>query len=161
MDRLSSKIDDVFLNHYHGPMILLPHFPYHRDPVASGSIRFSSELCECCGQSRGALYKGNVYSPALIENICPWCILDGSAAVKYDASFFDADFCDDQGQRICLPESYYKDVFDRTIGFATFNPFDLWVHCGEPAEYLTRNEPYDMVFECKICQKQHIIHDID
>lgn len=142
-------------------MNVLPHFPYHRDPVASGSVRHSNDLCDCCGQSRGVLYKGSVYSSESIENICPWCISDGSAATQFKATFFDADFCDDQGNAVRLPQPFYRDVFDRTIGFATFNPFGWWVHCGEPAEYVTRHEPYDMVFECRVCHKQHIIQDLD
>ena len=49
----------------------LPHFPYHRDPVASGSVRQSGDSCECCGESRGLLYDGVVYSTSQVENLCP------------------------------------------------------------------------------------------
>ncbi len=110
---------------------------------------------------RGILYSGSIYTRAKIKNLCPWCIADGSAAERFNASFFDADFCDETGESVVLPEHVHRAGFDRTIGFATFNPIGWWVHCGEPAEYVTRREPYDMIFECRVCHKQHVIEDLD
>jgi uncharacterized protein CbrC (UPF0167 family) len=107
------------------------------------------------------LYDGVVYALSRVESICPWCIADGSAADKYDASFFDAQFCDADQKRIEAPAEWYDRVFGRTIGFATFNPIGWWVHCGEPAEYVTRHEPYEMVFECRRCQLRQVIFDPD
>ncbi len=77
----------------------LPHFPYHRDPQASGSLRRTDDACECCGQSRGVLYDGVVYTRSKVKALCPWCIASGAAADKYIAAFFDADFYDDCRQR--------------------------------------------------------------
>jgi uncharacterized protein CbrC (UPF0167 family) len=111
--------------------------------------------------SRGILYAGVVYSCEQVRSICPWCISDGSAATKFGASFFDADFCDAELKRIEAPAEWHDKVFGRTIGFATFNPIGWWVHCGEPAEYVTRNEPYDMVFECRRCHLRQVIPDLD
>lgn len=140
---------------------LLPRFPYHRDPVASGSVRASDAACECCGQARGVLYKGLVYPHGRVESLCPWCIADGSAADKYGATFFDGDFCDANSNRIEMPAEWHRKVFGQTIGFATFNPVGWWVHCGEPAEYVTRHEPYDLVFECRKCGQRQVIPDLD
>lgn len=142
-------------------MEALPQFPYHRDPVASGSIKESNAVCGCCGKARGAVYSGVTYAAGVPEALCPWCIADGSAAEKYDASFFDAYFCDEEMNIVDMPAEAHHNVFSLTIGFATFNPFGWWVHCGAPAEYISRNEPYDMIFECRQCHKQHIIQDID
>jgi len=142
-------------------MTTLPKFPYHRDPMSSGSLQESDDACACCGMSRGILYAGNVYSRERPENLCPWCIADGSAAAKYDAEFFDAYFCDDDLNEVDLPVSTRLEVFGRTVGFATFNPIAWWVHCNQPAEYVTRNEPYEMIFECRICHKRHSIDDLD
>lgn len=111
--------------------------------------------------SRGVLYAGNIYSRDRVKNICPWCIADGSAAEKYGAEFFDAYFCDDELKVVEMPEDAYMKVFGRTIGFATFNPIGWWVHCNEPAEFVSRNEPYEMVFECRVCHCQHSIDDLD
>lgn len=139
----------------------LPKFPYHRDPVESGSVRKSDSKCECCGKARGVMYQGVMYCKSSPENICPWCIADGSASEKYEAAFFDADFVDDKLNNITVQQNYYHEVFCKTIGFSTFNPIGWWVHCNKPAEYVTRNEPYDMVFECTVCSARHIIEDLD
>lgn len=139
----------------------LPNFPYHRDPVASGSIRETDEKCDCCGEARGVMYEGTPYCEEEELNLCPWCIADGAAIRKYGAIMFDAEFVDDESNYVELPRALFEAVFYRTIGFATFNPIGWWVHCGEPAEYVTRNEPYDMVFECRRCHKQHVIEDLD
>ena len=37
-------------------MIDLPHFPYHRDPMASECLRTTDEACDCCGVKRGITY---------------------------------------------------------------------------------------------------------
>lgn len=139
----------------------LPRFPYHRDPIASGSVRESNAACECCGKSRGVLYKGVVYSLHTVESLCPWCIADGTAEHKYDASFFDAYFCDENRKCIELPAEWHRKVFGQTIGFSTFNPIGWWVHCGEPAVYISRDEPYDMIFECRKCGLRQVITDLD
>ena len=139
----------------------LPHFPYHRDPVASGSVEFCDTICECCGAARGAVYLDNIYTAAAVQSLCPWCIADGSAAQKYNATFIDGWFCDDNLDPVELAAEYHHAVFGRTIGVATYNPIGWWVHCGEPAEYVTREEPYDMLFQCRRCGKKHVVQDLD
>jgi uncharacterized protein CbrC (UPF0167 family) len=93
--------------------------------------------------------------------ICPWCISDGTAATKFDAGFIDGYLCDEDGNAVDVSREFLEAVFKRTIGFAVFNPIGWWVHCGEPAEYVTRNEPYDLLYECRRCHKQHVIEDFD
>ena len=139
----------------------LPHFPYHRDPIASGSIKQSNDACDCCGVVRGILYDGSIYSRHRPKSLCPWCIADGSAETKYGASFFDGHFCDAGGNDVEIEQEFTSAVFGRTIGFATYNPIGWWVHCDVPAEYITRNEPYEMVFECRNCHQRQIILDMD
>lgn len=102
-----------------------------------------------------------MYSRRRVEALCPWCIADGSAASKYNATFFDAEFCDGNVKTVELPAEWQRIVFGCTIGFATNNPIGWWVHCGEPAEYVTRNEPYEMVFECRRCAQRQVIYDPD
>jgi hypothetical protein len=72
------------------PRVEFPEFPYHPDPRATGSVVVSDTSCVACGQSRGFVYAGPVYSQGeLIDSLCPWCIADGSAAEKYEAEFTD------------------------------------------------------------------------
>ena len=139
----------------------LPKFEYHRDPIASRSLRESNESCDCCGDANGWMYDGVIYSAENPENICRWCIADGSASDKYDGSFFDATFVDEDLNDVAVAPEYYPAVFCRTIGFSTFNPIGWWVHCDQPAEYVRRDEPYDMIFECRACRKQQTIEDLD
>jgi len=139
----------------------LPTFPYHRDPVASDSIESSDAPCACCSQVTGFRYTGNVYALKEVEHLCPWCIADGSAAKKFNATFIDGHFCDDQFNHIKLSTDLYNAVFSRTIGFATYNPIAWWSHCGQPAEYITRHEPYDLVFQCRVCGREHVVPDYD
>ena len=66
----------------------LPVFTYY--PGKVHYIVASSEACVCCGQARGYLYDGTLYTAQTLEgDICPWCIADGSAARRYDGSFHD------------------------------------------------------------------------
>lgn len=138
----------------------LPTFPFRRD--AADAFEPSDLVCQCCNQARGFINTGSpTYSPVGVDLLCPWCIADGSAAEKFQAQFFDAEFCDDDGQTVNLPGDWQRAVFGQTPGFATYNPIGWWVHCGEPAEYLRREEPYELIFECCFCQKQHSVWDMD
>ena len=74
-------------------MSTLPTFRYHPDSIATGSVKPSDKECRSCGEARGYIYTSSVYAEeSLDEEICPWCIADGSAAEKFDASFCDANF---------------------------------------------------------------------
>jgi len=68
----------------------LPQFPYHPDPVATGSIKPSDVTCLSCERRRGQIYVGPVFAVEELEEcLCPWCIADGSAAARFDAQFTD------------------------------------------------------------------------
>src|SRR5262245_51685164 len=73
----------------------LPTFVYHPDPVATGSIVRATLTCSCCERERAYTYAGAVFAEEELEDeLCPWCIADGSAAEKYDATFTDATWGD-------------------------------------------------------------------
>jgi uncharacterized protein CbrC (UPF0167 family) len=72
-----------------GSLVELPKFKYHPDPVATGAIKPSEEVCECCNRARGYVYTSTIYAEDEIQFICPWCIADGSAAQKFDGMFSD------------------------------------------------------------------------
>lgn len=100
----------------------MPHFKFHRDPIVSKSVRETDATCDCCGQKHGIAYEGVTNGLEKPKTLCPWCIANGAAEEKYDASFFDADFVDDDMNPVDLPPEVHSAVFGRTIGFATFNP---------------------------------------
>src|SRR5688500_7767429 len=106
-----------------------PLFKYHPDPIASGSVAESDEICLCCDQKRGFIYTGPVYATDELENkICPWCIADGTAAEKFEAVFTDEDGI---GQDELAVETQQK-VARRTPGFAGWQQ-ERWLSCCNDA----------------------------
>src|SRR4051812_22558639 len=98
----------------------LPHFTYHPDPVGSGSIIPSEAICIVCGQARGYVYAGPVYSASdeeLDDAICPWCIADGSAHERFDAEFTDTSGIGGYGDWEDVPQAVVEEVAYRTPGF--------------------------------------------
>jgi uncharacterized protein len=110
----------------------LPNFPYHPDPLASGSVIVSDATCRCCGEQRGFIYTGPVYAEDDLEDsLCPWCIADGSANEEFDAFFFDeVGFPDD------VPEEVVEEIAYRTPGFATWQDAEWPTCCGDAAAFL-------------------------
>jgi uncharacterized protein len=111
----------------------LPKFRYHPDPISSGSIIASDKPCQCCGKTRGYIYTGPVYSEEDLDDaICPWCIADGSAHTKFDASFVDTEAFDED-----TPEDAVDEIVERTPGFNSFQS-ETWPSCcDDAAAFLT------------------------
>ncbi|MEV0170975.1 CbrC family protein [Streptomyces sp. NPDC050803] len=109
----------------------LPAFRYHPDPVTSGSIRASTEKCECCHRSRGWIYTATFYTAHDIGGrFCPWCIADGSAAERYEGEFADAYGLKD------VSEETLHEVTRRTPGFHAWQDPHWLVHCQDAAAFL-------------------------
>ncbi|MFC5722769.1 CbrC family protein [Streptomyces gamaensis] len=110
----------------------LPDFPYHPDPVATGVVVPSDVTCVCCGQQRGHVYTGPVYSEAdgLDDRLCPWCIADGSAAERYKASFTEGCLGDH------VPVDVILAVDTRTPGYDAWQVPQWFYHCGDGAAFL-------------------------
>lgn len=109
----------------------LPGFPYHPDPLGTGSVVASDAGCVCCGGRRGYVYAGPVYAVAdLARKLCPWCLADGSAAERYEAQFTEID-----GR---VPPEVLRAVAERTPGFVGWQQERWLVHCGDAAVFLGR-----------------------
>jgi hypothetical protein len=109
---------------------MLPRFTYHPDPLATGSIVRTELSCACCGKARGFVYALAPYGEAsgLVGRICPWCIADGSAARKFDATFVSRI---EDG----LEPAVRDEILTRTPGYASWQG-ELWLgHCGDACEY--------------------------
>jgi len=111
----------------------LPAFAYHPDPVATGSIMRSADVCERCRQARGYVYTGPTYSMDEVEFLCPWCIADGSAAAAFRAEFTTAD-----GAPADVPDTVLDAVLRRTPGFAGWQQERWLFHCSDGAEFRGR-----------------------
>jgi uncharacterized protein CbrC (UPF0167 family) len=106
----------------------LPIFKYHPDPVATGSVVASDELCECCGEARGYVYCQIPYGEKEIEFICPWCISDGSANRKLGASFADSWRLSQEE----IPQEIIDEVKLRTPGYFAWQG-ESWLACRNDA----------------------------
>ncbi|MFI6806358.1 CbrC family protein [Streptomyces luteogriseus] len=108
----------------------LPDFPYHPDPVATGSVTASDEPCACCGQERGWLYAGPLYGADVPDGpICPYCIASGRAAERHGAFFTDIVDGD-------VPRDVVTAVVERTPGFIPWQEGRWLTHCGDAAAFL-------------------------
>ena len=104
--------------------IALPTFRYHPDPIASGSVVASTKKCRACRKARGYIYTASTYAEDdLVDCLCPWCIADGTANKKYDATFVDSEAFD-----ATVPEAAVAEICERTPGFASWQP-ERWPHC--------------------------------
>jgi uncharacterized protein len=132
----------------------LPHFPYHPDPIVTGSVERSETECLACGEARGFIYTGPVYATnELVEVICPWCIADGTAATRFDAEFTDVGWGVPDG----VPAEATEAIAKRTPGFGGWQQEHWLYHCNDGAAYLGRVgseelEPYPDAIETLRCE---------
>ncbi|MFC4160676.1 CbrC family protein [Chitinimonas lacunae] len=109
----------------------LPLFRYHPDPIATGAVEPSDSICQCCGQARGYLYTGSIYALEDLDHICPWCIADGSAAARFDASFID----DYPLLTAGMPAEVVTEVSRRTPGYLSWQQEAWLTHCHDACEF--------------------------
>jgi uncharacterized protein CbrC (UPF0167 family) len=112
---------------------LLPTFRYHPDPIAAGSVNESMTTCRACGLARGAIYTGPVFSTAEIgDEICPWCVADGTAAARFEAEFTDTSW----GVPNDVPDEVRVEIATRTPGFVGWQQSRWLYHCADGAAFL-------------------------
>src|SRR5262245_55079291 len=92
-----------------------PIFKYNPNAYKLEIIKKENIVCTVCNQQREYVYDGPFYSEEDVENICPWCISDGSAAKKYDGTFQDEASIEDVDNEIAIDE-----VLHRTPGYSAW-----------------------------------------
>jgi uncharacterized protein CbrC (UPF0167 family) len=120
----------------------LPQFRYHPDPVATGSIEPRDDfVCSCCERQRDYAYIGPYvdqtedYHFANGDEICPWCIADGTAAEKWNASFIAPQYLSPDARSQMSPEALAELEF-RTPSFLCLQQ-ERWLdHHGEAAAFI-------------------------
>lgn len=109
----------------------MPKFKYHPDPIASGVLQKSDKLCECCEKNRAWIYTASFYTENEVENICPWCIADGSAAKKFKGTFIDDYPLLEAG----IDKKNVTEVCERTPGYHSWQQ-EVWQHhCNDACEF--------------------------
>ncbi|HAY69962.1 MAG TPA: hypothetical protein DCY82_17030 [Acidimicrobiaceae bacterium] len=80
----------------------LPTFRYHPSLIRTGSVAQRPIRCVVCNEDRRHACVGPAYSVEEIEegSVCPWCIADGSAAMKLSAEFADGHSLRDLSKNI-------------------------------------------------------------
>ncbi len=115
----------------------LPVFKYHPNPLKTGSIIQSGEICEACEKATGYIYTGPVYAEDELDDcICPWCIASGLAHEKFDAEFTDIDGIGDRGTWDFVAQIEKEVVAFKTPGFCGWQQERWWTHCGQPAAFI-------------------------
>lgn len=113
----------------------LPMFRYFPDPVGNRAIVRKDATCPCCGAARDHMYVGPIYCGRTdVQEVCPWCIADGSAAEKWSATFNDLRLDTPAG----VPNEVVREIAERTPGYETwqgnrwlFSPKDAMIFLGE------------------------------
>jgi uncharacterized protein len=112
----------------------LPQFKYHPDPVGNGLVIKSDRTCQCCGKGRGFIYRGPIYSVHDLDGgICPWCIADGSAAAKFNATFTDDVPLLEGGD---LDPAIVEEIIMRTPGYIGWQQEAWQTHCSDACAYM-------------------------
>jgi uncharacterized protein CbrC (UPF0167 family) len=107
----------------------LPSFVYHPDPISTGSVKASTAVCVCCQKARGFVYTASVYgNQRLIGSLCPWCIANGEAAVRFNCFFSD----EDPLSRAEVPRQIVIEVTRRTPGYNSWQQ-EVWQACCHDA----------------------------
>lgn len=106
----------------------LPKFKYHPDPLATGAVKVSDAICQCCDKARGYIYAASVYAVEEVEFVCPWCIADGSLGRKYDATLSDGHPLHSAG----LSSEIIREVTRRTPGYVSWQQ-ESWIACCNDA----------------------------
>ena len=115
----------------------LPAFKYFRDPLGVGVIQESDAVCLCCAQTRGYVYTGPVYAvEELDEQLCPWCVADGAAARRFDATFVDELGVGGYGSWEPVADEVKVELTTRTPCFIAWQSEQWWTHCGDAAVFV-------------------------
>lgn len=137
----------------------IPSFTYHPDPVATGAIKRKDAACPCCSKATHYVYAKSPYCVDEVDDLCPWCIADGSAAQKFDATFIDESPLVEAG----VPPKIIEEVARRTPGYISWQQ-DAWLSCCEDAcvfhGNLRKSEmqslPFDTIAEFR---REHRVDD--
>jgi len=109
----------------------LPVFRYHPDPLATGMIRLSPNVCEVCTRPRGWQYTTTPYGVRTLATVCPWCIADGSAAAL-GARFSDGWLLLEAG----VDHARIDEATKRTPGFASIQQEEWQTCCADACAFV-------------------------
>ena len=112
----------------------LPFFRYHPNPLETGafSLTESPVICDCCGKPVQIYYDGPFYSVDDIDYLCPECISNGEAALKYDGEFQDECSVEDGVD----DEEKLDELIHRTPGYHGWQQEYWRTHCKDYCAFI-------------------------
>ena len=114
-------------------METLPHFPYSPNAFNFdlGLFEASTIECPCCEKARGYSYQLMPYCEEDVEHLCPWCIADGSASKKFEASL-----CQDISADQPIAVEASEQVYARTPGYISWQGENWLGHCNDACAFI-------------------------
>ena len=88
-------------------------------------------VCVCCGEARGYKYTAVIYAAEEVAAACPWCIADGSLAVRFDATLNDDHPLISAG----MPSEVVEEVTCRTPGYICWQQEEWLCCCDDACEF--------------------------
>lgn len=108
----------------------LPTFTYHPDPVGTGAFEERTIKCESCHEQSRYAYLGPLYADKELQDICPWCIKDGTLCTALDAQLQDEELCEPVDNA-----AHVEELLTRTPGFSGWQTERWLSHCGDFCAY--------------------------
>ena len=107
----------------------LPTFKYIKPPLQREMFEASNAICECCLSAQGYRYAWSIYTKIEVNELCPWCIADGSAAEKFAATFAELN-----DYRTISDEN--RNAFEKhTPSYPTWQGAVYPVHCHDACQF--------------------------
>jgi uncharacterized protein CbrC (UPF0167 family) len=114
----------------------LPEFKYNPNAYSLKIIKKKKGKCECCEKDNGYLYEGPFFCEDDVEDICPWCIKDGSAAKKFEGEFQDSESIEEVKNPAAIEE-----VIHKTPGYPGMQQ-EVWLaHCNDLCAFIGYAKP--------------------
>ena len=115
-------------------------FKYHPNPIETGAFKEGeTAVCDSCGKGTKIYYTGPFYAVEEISALCPFCILSGDAAEKFDGLFQDS-YSIERGHPSDLSsfdnEDAIKEVTTKTPGYQSWQQ-GVWLsHCNDLCAFI-------------------------
>lgn len=129
-DRLAIKRKSEVTKSFIGE---IPKFKYCPDTINTNILTVGgSEVCDCCGETVDVYYEGSFYSIEDVDCLCPACIVNGTAAKKFDGQFQQNTFNDEN----VVNEKYIDEILHRTPSYISWQGSNWPAHCDDYCEFL-------------------------
>ncbi|MEG0328484.1 MAG: CbrC family protein [Erysipelothrix sp.] len=130
---ISKYIETDTMVRYKNLKYQIPSFIYHPNPLKTGAfdILDDFEVCPVCEKETLVVYSSMPYCIENVEHVCPQCIADGTASLKYNATFAQGAIADE------LIDNDKKDIlFKRTPGYISWQGENWLTCCDDYCAYL-------------------------